>query len=291
MRPAFESVGTSSDASFLVKRFREPVFSAPYHFHPEYELTLIEQGKGLRYVGSHSAEYSPGDLVLLGPDLPHVWKTTTGENAEESVSIVVQFGYACLGEAFFGSPELEGVSRLFELSRCGIHFKGEIGPLQQQMRVLATKENGLPKLLAFLDILDVLAGWQDFELLDKRDEKKGPIDGARDRLREVMTYIVNHFRGDITLTRAAAIANLSEYSFCRWFRRTHRRSFMQVVIDYRVDYAIHQLVHTDEPIARIAYDCGFNELSNFHKAFKSRRGISPLSYRRRFHSGLATPAI
>src|SRR6478736_9778510 len=99
MKPAFESLDTGNQ-SFLVRKFTEKKFSAPYHFHPEYELTLIVRGSGKRYVGSHIQHYAPGDLVLLGSNLPHCWKTEN-ESEGSSQSIVIQFREDCMGTDFF----------------------------------------------------------------------------------------------------------------------------------------------------------------------------------------------
>src|ERR1700759_430932 len=101
MKPAFEAVKTSTSHSFLVRKFTERRFSAPYHYHPEYELTLIVKGAGKRFVGSHMQDYAAGDLFLLGENLPHCWKSTE-EAPEDSVSIVVHFRKDFAGELFFG---------------------------------------------------------------------------------------------------------------------------------------------------------------------------------------------
>src|SRR3712207_4472337 len=105
MKPSFEALGPSTNASFLVRKFEEAQFSAPYHFHPEFELTLIVEGNGKRYVGAHLTDYGPGDLVLLGSNLPHCWKTERATSGK-SISIVVQFGPHFLGPDFFQKPEL-----------------------------------------------------------------------------------------------------------------------------------------------------------------------------------------
>jgi quercetin dioxygenase-like cupin family protein len=108
MKPAFEAVKTSARHSFVVRKFTEKHFSAPYHYHPEYELTLIVKGTGKRYVGSHMQDYKAGDLVLPGGNLPHCWKTAEDATGE-SVSIVVHFLKEFPGDRFFNIPEMEDI--------------------------------------------------------------------------------------------------------------------------------------------------------------------------------------
>jgi AraC-like DNA-binding protein len=285
MRATFESVSSSTHASFLTRQFTEKAFSAPFHFHPEFELTLIVQGTGKRYVGAHMCDYFPGDLVLLGSNLPHCWKTDPS-NTEDSISIVIHFNYDFLGPDFLARPELRTIQRLLDNSKYGIHFKDT--RIDQRMKDLNVMDPGFHKLQAFLDILDILASAPDGTLLDRQETFPNPGDPEKERMNAVVSYIVENFRHEISLQKAASVANMTHQAFCRYFRRITRRSFMQVVIDYRVDFARQQLIYSGNNISQIAFDCGFNDISNFHKTFKSRMGCSPLVYRKQFSSIAAT---
>src|SRR6476659_4664130 len=122
MKPAFESLSSFKLHSFLVRKFEEESFSAPYHFHPEYELTFILSGRGTRYVGAHMSDYHPGDFVLLGSNLPHCWKTEQTTEKEKSGSVVVQFQKEFLGNDFFDKPEMATVLQMLQQSNNGLHF-------------------------------------------------------------------------------------------------------------------------------------------------------------------------
>ncbi len=122
MKAAFESLHTGNH-SFLIRQFEEKGFTAPYHFHPEFELTFIVNGTGKRYVGTHMQDYFPGDLVLLGSNLPHCWKSESIKKSN-AVSVVVQFIENFMGDDFFAKPEMESIQQLLGRSSCGIHFNG-----------------------------------------------------------------------------------------------------------------------------------------------------------------------
>jgi AraC-like DNA-binding protein len=282
MKASFESLGSSTHASFWVRRFEEKYFSAPFHFHPEYELTLIVRGTGKRYVGAHMCDYFPEDLVLLGANLPHCWKTAPSETEESSHSIVIQFRHEFMGADLFDRPELDRVAQLLKESKCGIQFKGATQPLQEKIGRLAQEENGLKKLILLLDILHALASWPDYQLLDRQEVFPRLSNPEKERMNAIIAYIVENFQTEISLQKAASIANMTHYAFCRYFKRINRKTFMEVVIDYRIDFAMRQLIYTNKSISRIAFDCGFNDISNFHKTFKTRLHASPLHYRKQF---------
>lgn len=281
MRASFESVNTSKNASFLVRRFEEKHFSAPYHFHPELELTLIVKGIGKRYVGSHMHDYFPGDLVLLGSNLLHCWKTEEGA-IENSMSIVVHFNVDFLGEDFFKKPEMKAVLQLLDTSNYGLQFTEGSIVVKEMMHSLLDEKDSFKKLIIFLDILHELSSANNYIILDKQSSYTRLSHNDKKRINEVTAYVVENFQNSISLNEAASIANMTLHAFCKYFKKITRKTFMEAVNDYRVDYAIRQLVSTDKPIAEIGFDSGFNDVSNFHKTFKRRLKVSPLGYRNIF---------
>ncbi len=281
MKPSFEAVNPSGRQSFLVRRFEEIRFSAPYHFHPEYELTLIVAGSGKRYVGTHMASYGAGDLVLLGPNLPHCWKTDL-QPAEKSVSVVVQFRDDFMGPEFLSKPELAAVAQLLQRSAQGLRFGGDTGAVQNGLLALAQEHEPFKKLLLLLQILQSLSSTHAVATLDAQSRYPGLPPAEKERIRDVVAYIVEHFQEKILLKDAATVAHMSAPAFCNYFKRMTRKTFIEAVTDYRIDFAVQQLVHTDKPITQIGLDSGFDDSSNFYKTFKRRMKQSPLRYRNAF---------
>lgn len=286
MKPAFESVKTSHNASFTVRKFKEKKFSAPYHFHPEFELTLILTGSGNRYVGNTMQNFFPGELVLLGSNVPHCWKTSD-KCKEDSSSIVLHFKPDFMGADFIEKPEMSRISKLLDKSVSGIHFTCDVASVNESLIMLVKEKDSYKRLITMLDILHRLSLAENCDLIMKKNEYASLSVAERERIGNVMAYIVDNFRKKILLKEVASIANMTTHSFCKYFKRITRKTFIEIVNDYRVDFALKQLIQTDKPVSQICFDSGFNEISNFHKTFKQRMKLSPLSYRNNFMDKLA----
>jgi len=284
LKAQFENITPNHRASFLVNSFKLEKFTALYHFHPEYELTWIVKGTGIRFVGQHMQEYGPDDLVFLGADLPHCWKSEDVMPGElRSQSVLVQFERAFLGPDFFDRPELESIAGLIKRSASGIRFLGNtVKEVTPRMKALDQEESRFTRMLQLLEILELLANSRDYILLDTDGMAARHHPGERERLNVSLGYIVDNFREEIALDAVAATVNMSVNAFCKYFRKTTGKTFIETVTDYRIHFATKQLLSTDKPIAEIAFDSGFGDVSHFYKVFRRRLKTSPLQYRKNF---------
>lgn len=289
LKPTLESLRTLTGSSFLVRKFNEKAFSAPYHFHPELELTLIVKGEGKRYVGNNMSHYTAGDLVLVGPDLPHCWKSENVIKGKiNASSVVLQFRENCMGDDFFQKKELSAVNRLLQRSVHGMQFQNRTaGIAGKKLRELEEQSDPFKKMIIFLETLQLLANSKEFVLLDKQKKTNSYSSSDHSRINEVMAYIVDHFRTQITLEKAAAVAGMTPTAFCKYFKRFTRKTFIETVLDYRINYAMQQLVSSDHPVSHISYESGFGDVSHFYKTFRNRKKLSPLHYRKKFRTDLA----
>ena len=281
MKPTFESINIGN-SSFLVRKFQEKRFAAPYHYHPEFELTLILQGSGNRYVGTNMNDYFSGDLVLLGSNMPHCWKTIDSDSEEMSESVVIQFLADFMGKDFFYRPETKNILRLLNKSIHGIQFTGDTSYCKKRMTELVSEKDALKKLLLLLEILQELASTNHFILLNSQSIYAGLPFAETERINAVFAYIVENFQDKVTLQEAASAANMTPHAFCKYFKKISRKTFIEAVIDYRIDFAVKELINTAKPIEQIGFESGFNDISNFYKTFKERQKTSPLNYRNSF---------
>jgi AraC-like DNA-binding protein len=288
IKASYEILQPVNGLSFLVRNFEKSAFDAPYHFHPEYELTCIIQGSGKRYVGSHMEDFTAGDLVLLGPNLPHCWKLEAAKDTQpEGSAIVVQFDGAFLGEDFFNKNELQYIKKLFQKSGCGISFlPGTREAVKQNMLDLSNEKNNFRLLIGLLEILQRLASTNEYVLLDQNRVVAERTLAEQERINPVYAYLVENFRQQVSLDVAAGIANMTTNAFCKYFKKITRKTFMETIIEYRLNYAIQQLVQTDKPISEISFESGFGDVSHFYKMFKLKMHISPLNYRKKFMRSL-----
>ncbi|WP_183576596.1 AraC family transcriptional regulator [Mucilaginibacter sp. X5P1] len=287
IKASFEAIQPGSRQSFIARKFDKWVFDGPYHFHPEYELTSIIQANGKRYAGSHMEDFCHGDLVLLGPNLPHCWKLDTTRPQPEAAAIVIQFNESFLGEGFFCRTELKDIKKLFQLAASGISFKaGTRQRINQRLVALIEEENSFKKMLMLLDILQQLALSNEFVLLDQSQTIAERTIAEQERINPVFAYLVENFRQQVSLDKAASIANMTTNAFCKYFKKITRKTFMETIIEYRLNYATQQLVQTDKPISEISFESGFGDVSHFYKMFKLKMNLSPLNYRKKFMRNL-----
>jgi len=281
-KPTFEIITSTKRASFVISKFDKRGFAAPFHFHPELELTCITQGKGKRFVGNNMSGFDENDLVLMGSKLPHCWKLNPAEK-QKAGSIVFQFHYDFLGKDFFELPEMEQIKKLLKRSDGGIEFGGKIREFVRETLMLALEQkNEFKKLMLILEILSNLSVAKESVLLNKKNSASLQTDYNQERINNAFAYIVENFHDEISLNKASKTIGMTPNAFCKYFKKITRRTFMETVIDYRINYATQQLIETDKSIADVCFESGFRDMSHFYKMFSLRMKVSPLNYRKQF---------
>jgi AraC-like DNA-binding protein len=278
--PTLEEVAPTFGQSFTMLKFdksfenKEPF----WHFHPELELVYIADGTGKRHVGNHLSYYNNGDLILIGPNLPHFGFTDrlTGTRSE----IVLQWKEDFLGTKILNLPETEHISNLFKRSQQGIVFSGnikeEIGTRLEDLVHMEPFE----RLMGFIKILNKLSLSDEYRLLNASTVGLvvNLVDGQR--IDTIYKYVRKHFMDDeLPLKTVADLVNMTVPSFCRYFKKHTRKTFTQFVNEFRIVHATKLLSETDAPISDICFDSGFNNFSHFNRNFKKRTGKSPREYR------------
>lgn len=281
-KPSVEILTSPKSSSFLAKKFDKECFEAPFHYHPEYELTFITQGSGRRFVGNNMKGFQKNDLVLIGSNLPHCWKLDTEIN-NEGGSFVIQFHHDFMGKTFWQSPEMEPIQKLLKRSASGIEFKGntktEVGKMLENF---FRGKNIFNQLLHLLEILNTLAQTKEYILLNKKSQTSSLSEINRERGNKVFGYIVENFREKVSLNEAAAAIGMTPNAFCKYFKRTTRKTFIEMVNEYRIQFATQQLIETDKTITDICFESGFRDMSHFYKTFSARMEMSPFNYRKHF---------
>ncbi len=264
--------------SFAVRSFEVRRFRSPFHHHPELELTLIVKSAGHRYVGDHIGRFAAGDLVLMGPNLPHMY-INDEKFSGKAASVVLQFLPGFLGDHFFELGELSHVRRLLERSRVGLSFHGrtreKVAPMLQQL----CKLDGLARLSALLQVLELLARSREQRTLASASYSPSLALYQGERINRVCELISRKFREGITQSEAARAAKMSPASFSRFFRRATNKTFRAFLNEVRIGHATHLLVDSEKTVAEICYESGFGNLSNFNRQFLKLRRTSPRLYR------------
>ena len=241
LKASLEYVQARDDHAFLVRNFGAEAFEAPYHFHPEYELTYIAKGVGKRYVGSHMDYFGPGDLVLIAPNVPHCWKLeSASDESPDAEAVVIQFSTDMLGATLLEKMELTDIRNLLVHTAVGIPFNKRLSKrVGETLRGLSDKKG----IYGFIGLLEILQ-----QLAEDRDSTPFSGDGAlamrtltdRQRMEPVLAYLVEHFRGKVSLGEAASLAHMTPQAFCKYFKKATRKTFMDTVMEYRINYATRQ---------------------------------------------------
>lgn len=285
MKASFEAIPSPEHQSFLIRGYDKKGFLAPFHYHPELELTLIEEGFGTRFVGSHMEDFKAGDLILVGSNVPHCWKLSP--NCKEASSIVIQFLPDFLGKNFIDIPEMRSLHQLINVCKGGIELNGLLKRhITSNMHQLMREKDPFESMLGLLRILNIISTSGEKDVLHSHAEKTISSKHEEERILVVYNYIQDYFRKDIQLNEASRLAGMTPNGFCKYFKRMTRKTFIEVVTDYRIDLAVQLLINSGSTISNIAYECGYDDVSHFYKTFKKRLGNSPVQYRKKFRAHL-----
>lgn len=261
-------------------------FDAPFHFHPEIELLLIEESHGTRYVADSIEPYAPGDLVLIGANIPHVFVRNAQAAAagRPATSIVIQFRPDFMGERFFEKPELHEIQQLLTAANHGLHYgRPTVRWAAPRMRKMLALQ-GASRLAALLDLLAQLVRAPGRALATSAFRQQIRQEDFA-RLGRVLDFTEAHFHEDLAMAEVAKVVSLTPTSFSRWFSQATGKPFVQFLTDVRLAHAYRALTETGKPVTEIAYACGFNSVSHFINRFRDLRGMSPREFRQRAATG------
>ena len=292
MKPVEESISFFGSLELGIKRVQVPGFVYPWHRHPEYELTWIVRGSGRRFIGEHVADFGPGDIVLVGSGVPHVWLSESEANnsEEECEAVVIHFGADFPGPDLRKKNELTRVCDLLLLSARGVAFEGDSATDAQESVADIEKARELQKFLRLVDLLDRLAEANQYEVLSPALNEPS-LHHKSKRLTKVEEFVMKNYFESISVKDAAEIAGMNKSSFCRFFKQATSQTFSEYLNEIRIGYACKLLAGSRRSITEVCFDCGYNNLSHFNRTFKKIVGRIPSDYRKASLSKNQTPSV
>ncbi len=263
-----------------------PYMDYPLHYHPEFEIILVEKSYGIRLMGNHIGNFAIGDLVFISPDLPHVWKNDKDfyqEDKDLNVDVyVIHFLKDALKEGFFDLPEFKKVSRLFQLGQQGLLIKGRDQMLIAGLVKKVYASSGLDRLIYFLQTLNALANAKEYELLSTPGYSNSINLADTERINTIMDFILDNFDEEIHLDEAASLVHMNKSSFCRYFKYKTHKTLSEVLNEIRIANACKLLVNSDYTITEICYKSGYNNISHFNRQFKGITGLTAKNYTKKY---------
>ncbi|MGZ0153543.1 AraC family transcriptional regulator [Kribbella sp. WER1] len=273
MKPRYERPGVTDGSTFVSFVRCEDSYDFAWHFHREYELTLITAGSGTRYVGTTVERYEPGDLVLLGPDLPHTYASS-----QPSEAAVTQFRHDFLGPDFFDLPQFGAIRQLLSGSSRGLYFGTVAAELQSDVARLPQLVPA-DQTVRLLDVLSRLANGPTPTPVTGAGYAAAPSTVVRDRVDVVCRYLQETHTEPVHLDEVAALVHLTPTSFSRFFRRALGCTLTDYVNQLRVETASRLLTTTALPVTDVAARSGFRNLANFNRRFRELKSMRPTQYR------------
>lgn len=287
MKAHVQRVTHSRETSWVYRVKSDPKFSRGWHFHPEFELTYIQASQGRRLVGDAIENYRTGDLVLLGSNLPHMWRSEdpVKESSRRRAlhrAIVIQFTESFLGTQFFNLPELENVQELLRRANRGLLIVGTTRDEVASRMAAIAKLGRFERLIELLQILHTLSrGKNDIREICRTAVVGVPSNGLQRRIDRVFRHLHEHYTMPIVQTEVASLLGMNPASFSRFFKKTTGITFVECVGELRVSHACNLLVDTDLSVLEIGLRSGFNNLSNFNRRFLHLKKSTPREYRKR----------
>ncbi len=274
----------TSNESFRLQQDDETHFYDYLHQHPEVQLTLILQSEGKVIAGDYIGTFKPGDVFLIGANLPHVFRNDS-KYYESSIdhraqSLSVFFEWQSFGEKFLSLPELKGLSDFAKLSERGLFIKDPLsGRVAQLIRQMFRKSE-MDRLIVLLKILNLLSNNGEREALASSGiySNFDEVDGKK--LGDVYRFTMKEYHRKIQLEEVASVAHMTSNSFCRYFKKRTRKSYVDFLSEIRIGQARKLLQQNDLSISQICFEVGFSNLSNFNRKFRQLCSITPTEFRR-----------
>ena len=275
-----EIVPITEDDLFIIFNRPNAKFSYPIHSHPEYEINLVMNTSGTRVIGDNEEEFNGLDLVMTGPNIPHVWKSAS----ETNHVITIQFSKELLGDQIISKRVFMPIRQLLIDSIQGLHFHGpDAEKLKDEIMELLHMQ-GFQTATKFFSILCSMATATKRKLVSNLYESEILINISKSRrITKACKYIEENISQKISLADVALLVNMSESAFSHFFKKKTGISFITHVNNLRVAKACDLLINTSLSASEICYDCGFNNKSNFIRIFTKKKQMTPIEYRKYYN--------
>ncbi|NWJ50339.1 MAG: helix-turn-helix transcriptional regulator [Bacteroidetes bacterium] len=284
MKPRLYDLGVKESQLVTMKMIDTPYLDTHFHFHPYCELVLISEGFGQRIVGEHIDSFSKGDLVFIGPDLPHIWKNDSlfyhEENGLRTKSIVLYFASSSISKILDEETQTAFHELINKASR-GLRFLNESRQRIEDKMKRLSHATGIKRIISLLELIELLMVEMDYELLSNGDFVSISNDKDASRINHIYRFVIDNFKRPISLVEISSLANMTPNSFCRFFKVCAQKSFSTFVNEVRISYACRLLHHPEYSVNQVCFESGFQNITNFNRFFKSITGVTPTLYRKR----------
>ncbi|MGB0522622.1 MAG: AraC family transcriptional regulator [Flammeovirgaceae bacterium] len=287
MKPVLYSFPKTQQESFSVQTEEGLAhFYDVLHYHPELQITIILESYGTYFIGDSIERFQAGDIFLIGPNLPHVFRNDQAFYKEDPTLrasfISMYFNDQSFGKEFFKLPEMWHINQLLKKASRGIKAEGRTKEIVGEKMKRLVKLEGFDRFLMLLSILNTIATSTEWHYLSKVSFSAPQKETESKKINDVFDYIMNNFNGSISLEAVASVANMSTTAFSRYFKQRTQKTFSNFLSEVRIGHACKLLIEGDYNITEISYACGYNNISNFNRQFKTITKHTPSEYLKRY---------
>lgn len=281
-----EQLTINDEYPIIARYYDYDKFAYPWHFHAEYEIIYVKDGTGERFVADRIEPFIPGDVILLGQNVPHYMRSAEEYyKANSSLRVtgaVIQFANDYMAHAINKYADLSHIKTLLDRSRRGIHF-----PSPDNTEIVNCIEKlpqckGVHRIANLLFLLDKMARLKSKRLLGSSHFDQNLSVLTDNRLEKVLSYITFHYTEPLSLSDIASIVSMNASAFSRYFKEKTGKSFIEYILELRIGYACKLLIGSSLDISQIYIECGFNSICHFNRMFKRKTGLTPSDYRKEF---------
>ena len=278
MKAICEKVIPSADCSWRFVKYEVANIDFNWHYHPDYEICLTLNSKGLRYVGNSIEEYQEADLVIIGPDMPHTWHSSLNEDGSIQTVYVAQIPKAWINDIVKQHPELSLLKGMLQQSVQGIVYSKKTAIQATDLFKKIDDSPPFTRYVLLMSLLDLMNNDAEAKVLSNNyysAEDKSEVD----KLDKVINHIYQHFTESLYADELAALAHMSTSHFRRFFKKRTERTLTEFINQLRIGYACKLLINTNLPISLISGRCGFSNVSNFNRRFLLLKHLTPSQFR------------
>lgn len=254
-----------------------------WHFHPEYELVLNTKSNGTRIIGDSVELFDQYDMVLVAGNIPHCWNYYRQDNTlPEKNGIIVHFKLESFGDSLLSQHEFHSFKELLKDAERGIVFSIDDAREAEKHLIQMVSNRGIDKIIDFFNVIRILSSSDRKSNLCTENYMVAFDERGNKRMTDVYNYVRENYFKPISLDRISKIAQMTPFSFSRFFKKNCGAGFVEYLNRIRTEKACYLLRETDYQVRDIANECGFASISNFNKQFRKTEGISPRDYRSQF---------
>lgn len=272
------------DFMYVADRHKKE-FDYPIHCHDIMELNFVENGAGARrVVGDSSEVIGDYELTLItSSDLEHVWEQHEC-HSDDIHEVTIHFFVDFEDEhSIFHTNPYKSIYNMMMRAKRGLAFSmPAIMAVYHRLARLPSMTDKFYMAQELLSILYELSKFDDAHELSSSTFAKVDVSSESRRVLKVKDFINTHISGTLRLEQLADLVGMTPTAFSRFFKLRTGKNLSEYIIDIRLGLAARRLVDTADSVSEICWSCGFNNLSNFNRLFRSRKGCNPTEFREKY---------